>query len=84
VDGTWWTVGVKGGGKSLKFSGQPSNHENACKSSTASETGERVAGAIVRRVPQPEKLINWEGADSYSISCPLELQEGRYYASCPI
>jgi hypothetical protein len=84
VDGTSWMAGVKGAGKSLKFSDQPSNHENACKNSTASKTGEQeVAGVVVRRVPQPEKLVNWEGADSYSISCPLELREGKYYVACP-
>jgi hypothetical protein len=84
VDGSSWMAGIKGAGKSLKYLGDPSNHEDACKNSTSSETGgHEVAGAMVRRMPQPEKLVNWEDKDSYSISCPLTLREGKYYATCP-
>jgi len=84
VDGSSWMAGTKGAGKSLKYLEGPSNHEDACKNSTSNETGvHEVAGAMVRRVPQPEKLVNWEDKDSYSISCPLVLREGNYYAACP-
>lgn len=84
VDGSSWMAGIKGAGKSLKYLDEPSNHEDACKNSPSSETeGHEVAGAMVRRMPQPEKLVNWEDKDSYSISCPLILREGKYYAACP-
>jgi hypothetical protein len=84
VDGSSWTAGIEEPGKSLKYFDEPSNHENACKNSSSSETGgHKVAGAVVRRMPQPGKLVNWEDKGSYSISCPLILREGKYYAACP-
>jgi hypothetical protein len=84
-DGTSWMAGVKEAGKSLKFSDEPPNHEHACKVSSPSETGgHEVFGAIVRRLPEPEKLINWEEGESYSIFCPLELRSGKFYAICPL
>jgi hypothetical protein len=84
VDGPSWIAGIKEAGKSLQFLDEPSNHENACKNSALSETaGHEVAGAMVRRMPQPEKLVNWEDQGSYSISCPLILRQEKYYAACP-
>jgi hypothetical protein len=84
VDGSEWMAGIKEPGKSLKFLDEPSNYEDACKNSTSSETGgHEVAGAMVRGMPQPEKLVKWEDKYSYSIYCPLVLREGKYYAACP-
>ena len=82
--GRAWMAGIKEAGKSLKFLDEPSNHEDACKNSDSSETvGHEVAGAMVRRMPQPEKVVNWEDQGSYSISCSLILHQEKYYAACP-
>jgi hypothetical protein len=84
ADGTSWMAGVKGAGKLLRYSDDSSHNENPCKNSASTETGgHEIDGAIVRRMPQPEKFINWEDENSYSISCPLIVHEGKYYAGCP-
>jgi hypothetical protein len=84
VDGSSWMAGIKGAGKSLKYLDEPSNHVDASENSASSETGgHEVTGAMVRRMPQSEKLVNWEDKGSYSIFCPLILREGKYYVVCP-
>jgi len=84
VDGTSWMVGVKGAGKARKYSDDPSRNEEPCRNSvSAGAQGPEVAGGMVRRMPQPEKFLNWEDNNSYSISCPVILHEEKLYAACP-
>ena len=51
--------------------------------STGTEIHE-LAGPALRHTRDPEKYINWEKQNSYSISCPvIRLHDEKYYAACP-
>jgi hypothetical protein len=84
VDGTSWTPGVNGADKSLKYSDDRSRNEDSCKNAAPTKTGaHELAGAMIWRIPHPEKFINWLDDNSYSISCPVMLDQGKYFAACP-
>jgi hypothetical protein len=85
VNGTYWEAGVNGAEKSWKYADDPSRNEDSCKNSTSTNTEEHeFAGVILwRDMPHPEKFINWLDNNSYSISCPLMIDGGKYFPACP-
>jgi hypothetical protein len=84
VNGTYWMAGVNGAEKSWRYADDPSHNEDPCKNSASTKTGgHELAGAMVWRMPQPEKFINWLDDNSYSISCPVMLDGGKYFPTCP-
>lgn len=81
-DGSSWWYDEKG--KGVTFPDDVSQ-EDLCKNSpsTGPETHE-LSGPAVKHTRGPEKLLNWEKQNSYSVSCPVILVRGeKYYAACP-
>jgi hypothetical protein len=85
VNGTYWEGWANGAEKSWKYADDPSRNEDACKNSTSAKTEEHeFAGVMLwRDMPQPERFVHWIDNNSYSISCPVMLDGGKYYAACP-
>jgi hypothetical protein len=85
VNGTYWEAGANGAEKSWRYADDPSRNEDPCKNSAFTETGgHELAGTMLwRDMPQPEKFINWLDDNSYSISCPVMLDGGKYFPACP-
>jgi hypothetical protein len=85
VNGTYWSGWGNGAEKSWKYADDPSRNEDACKNSTPTKTEEHEFAGVKlwRDMPQREKFVNWIDNNSYSISCPVMVDGGRYFPACP-
>jgi hypothetical protein len=85
VNGTYWEAGANGAEKSWKYADDPSRNEDTCKNSTSAKTEQREFAGVKlwRDMPQREKFINWLDNNSYSISCPVMIDGGKYFPACP-
>lgn len=86
VNGTYWEAGANGAEKSWKYADDPSRNQDICQNSTSAKTEEHeLAGVkLWRDMPQREKFINWLDENSYSISCPVMIDGGKYFPACPL
>jgi hypothetical protein len=85
VNGTYWEAGAHGAEKSWKYADDPSRNQDLCQNSTSAKTEEHEFAGVKlwRDMPQREKSINWLDENSYSISCPVMIDGGKYYPACP-
>jgi hypothetical protein len=85
VNGTYWKGWANGAEKSWKYADDPSRNEDTCKNSSSAKTQEHESAGVKlwRDMPQREKFINWLDNNSYSISCPVMIDGGKYYPACP-
>ncbi|HTG29700.1 MAG TPA: hypothetical protein VK818_15885 [Methylomirabilota bacterium] len=85
VNGTYWEGWANGAEKSWTYADDPSRNEDTCKNSTSTKTEEHEFAGVKlwRDMPQREKFINWLDNNSYSISRPVMLDDGKYFPACP-
>jgi hypothetical protein len=85
VNGTYWLGWANGAEKSWKYADDPSRNQDACKNSTSTKTEEQEFAGVKlwRDMPQRKKFINWLDNNSYSISCPVMIDGGKYFPACP-
>jgi len=84
-NGSYWEAADHGAEKSWKYADDPSRNADACKNSTSSKTEEHeLAGVRLRRdMAESERFVHWTDNNSYAISCPVMMDEGKYFAECP-
>jgi hypothetical protein len=85
VNGTYWEAGANGAEKSWTYADDPSRNQDPCKNSASSKSEEHEFAGVKlwRDMPQREKFINWLDNNSYSISCPVMIDGGKYFPACP-